>query len=156
MLICRFSIQDHHDLKLYRLSSTIKNFVEIKKTDSLACIGNDQNAQCGGCFGFSNVLFWLQKANASTLDRRQMKIYLNFTNQTTFILFVFLSSSLWIWWWYQTKDAICWHRMLFQPILCPLSAAFTFLSYLSYLSSWFTYHFSIIHHPCLFFQSIWT
>ena len=71
MLICRFSIQDHHDLKLYRLSSTIKNFVEIKKTDSLACIGNDQNAQCGGCFGFSNVLFWLQKANASTLDRRQ-------------------------------------------------------------------------------------
>ena len=95
MLICRFSIQDHHDLKLYRLSSTIKNFVEIKKTDSLACIGNDQNAQCGGCFGFSNVLFWLQKANASTLDRRQMKIYLNFTNQTTFILFVFLSSSFW-------------------------------------------------------------
>ena len=95
MLICRFSIQDHHDLKLYRLSSTIKNFVEIKKTDSLACIGNDQNAQCGGCFGFSNVLFWLQKANASTLDRRQMKTYLNFTNQTTFILFVFLSSSFW-------------------------------------------------------------
>ena len=89
MLICRCSIQDHHDLKLYRLSSTIKNFVEIyydfKKTDGLACIGNDQNAQCGGCFGFSNVLFWLQKANASTLDRRQMKIYFNVTNQMTFI-----------------------------------------------------------------------
>ena len=51
MLICRFSIQDHHDLKLYRLSSTIKNFVEIyydsKKTDGLACIGNDQNALRG-------------------------------------------------------------------------------------------------------------
>ena len=41
------------------------------------------------CFGSK------KQSNASTLDRRQMKIYLNFTNQTTFILFVFLSSSFW-------------------------------------------------------------
>ena len=35
---------------------------QTKKTESLACIGNDQNAQRGGCFGF-NVLFWLKKCN---------------------------------------------------------------------------------------------
>ena len=39
------------------------------------------------CFGSR------KQSNASTLDRRQMKIYSNVTNQTTFILFVFLSSS---------------------------------------------------------------
>ena len=41
------------------------------------------------CFGSR------KQSNASTLDRRQMKIYSNVTNQTTFILFVFLSSSFW-------------------------------------------------------------
>ena len=41
------------------------------------------------CFGSK------KQSNASTLDCRQMKIYFNVTNQTTFILFVFLSSLFW-------------------------------------------------------------
>ena len=47
----------------------------------------DVLASAMSCFGSR------KQSNASTSDRRQMKIYLSLTNQTTFILFVFLSSS---------------------------------------------------------------